>query len=153
LIKESLLQELTGLFSSTLAASNFELVDLICRVDGQRLMLMVLADKPQGGISLGECTQVCRQLKILLEEKNLIEMDYILEVASPGLDRPLKNRKDFARFLNQEAVFFLSQAVNGKCQWQGIISQAQENAVFVRAGDAVLEIPLAKINKAKLVIK
>ena len=89
MIKEAWLEELKGLFLNCLNAAGLELIDLISRPEGKRLFLTVLADKPQGGITLQECALLCRQLKNLLEEKNIIDGDYVLEVSSPGLDRLL----------------------------------------------------------------
>jgi ribosome maturation factor RimP len=166
LIGEVLIKELNVLFSSCLESKNLELVDLIYRFEGRRVVLTVLVDKPignglastgqshkpAGGITLQECVLLCRQLRNLLEEKNMIDVDYVLEVSSPGLDRPLKRRKDFLRSLNKEAVFFLNDLVNGKCQWQGTICRVDEAVVFIQTAGQTLEIPLIKINKAQLVI-
>ncbi|MFH1191518.1 MAG: ribosome maturation factor RimP [Candidatus Omnitrophota bacterium] len=171
--KEVFTQELSDLISSCLAAQGLELIELIYRPEGKRLVITVLADKPQakpclpdrqglasnsqshkplGGITLHECAFFCRQLKNILEEKNIIKGDYVLEVSSPGLDRPLKRQKDFLYALNKKAVFFLNDLVNGKCQWQGVIKKVDEVIVSIQAGD-ILEIPLTKINKAQLIIE
>jgi ribosome maturation factor RimP len=152
LTKEAVIQELTELISGCLRLSGFELIELIYRPDGKRLVLSVLADKPQGGITLQECALVCRQIKNLLEEKNAIDIDYVLEVSSPGLDRPLKRTSDFLRYLNKEAVFFLNDSVNDRLQWQGVILRADEAGVSIQADGQVVEIPLIKINKSQLVI-
>ncbi|MDP2927789.1 MAG: ribosome maturation factor RimP [Candidatus Omnitrophota bacterium] len=152
MVKEVLIKELNELFSLCSGKENIELIDLICRYEGNNLILRVLVDKPEGGITLGECALLNRQLGDLLEEKNIIEGDYVLEVSSPGLDRPLKRQKDFLRSLNKEAVFFLNDLVNGKCQWQGVISKVDQATVSIQAPGEILEIPLIKINKAQLVI-
>jgi ribosome maturation factor RimP len=151
-VKEALIQELTDLISSYLSAQGLELIELINRPQGERVILTVLVDKPKGGIALQECVSVCHQLKILLEEKNIIEGDYVLEVSSPGLDRPLKKRSDFLRVLDKEAVFFLNDLVHGKCQWQGVVCKVDETNVFIQTPGGILEVPLTKINKAKLVV-
>jgi ribosome maturation factor RimP len=166
LIKEELIQELKELFTTCSAKENIELIDLISRYEGDKLVLTILADKPQGnglasfgqshrpqgGITLGECALLNRQLSNLLEEKNIIEGDYVLEVSSPGLDRNLKAQKDFLRCLNKEVVFFLNDLVEGKCQWQGKVNKTTEDSVFIEEAGKTLEIPLVKINKARLVI-
>ena len=173
MVKEALVKELDVLISTCLESKNLELVDLIYRSTGAKIILTVLVDKPQGnaclparqglasnsqshkpqgGITLEECALLCRQLKNLLEEKNIIDGDYVLEVSSPGLDRPLKRQRDFLRSLNKEVVFFLNDLVSGKCQWQGVITKVDEATVFIQAPGVILEIPLIKINKAQLVI-
>ena len=152
MIKEAFIQELTDLILSWFTAKGLELVDLFYRSEGKRLILTVLVDKPQSGVTLQECALLCRQLKNLLEEKNTIEGDYVLEVSSPGLDRPLKRLSDFLRSLNKEVVFFIIDLVSGKCQWQGVITRVDQVSVFIQAAGKILEIPLIKINKAQLVI-
>lgn len=152
MIKEALLKELNALFSLSAGEKNIELIDLLARYEGNRLILKVMVDKPQGGITLGECALFNRQLGSLLEDKNIIADDYVLEVSSPGLDRLLKSRSDFLRSLNKKAVFFLNDLVNGKCQWQGIINKVDQNIVYLQVGEQILEIPLVKINKAQLVV-
>ena len=150
--KQSLRQELELLFEQKFATQGFELVEVICRQDGAHLFLCILADRLGGGINLDECAQLSRQISQELDEKNIIASRYILEVSSPGLDRLLKKERDFLRFLNKEAVFFLNDLVSGKCQWQGIISKVDQATVYLQVSGQVLEIPLIKINKAQLVI-
>ncbi len=166
MIKESLVVELKDLITVCFQAQNIELIDLVCRYEGNKLILAVFADKPQGnglaspgqshrpagGITLGDCALLNRQLGDLLEEKNIIDGDYILEVSSPGLDRNLRSQKDFLRCINKEVVFFLSELINGKCQWQGLVNKTSETSVFIDISGKLLEIPLNRINKAKLVI-
>jgi len=153
LVKEDLIKELEKLISVCFSVRNVELIDFTCRQDGNKLILSILADYPSGGITLGECALLNRQLGDLLEEKDIIDCKYILEVSSPGLDRCLKKQKDFLRCLNKEAVFFLNDLISGKCQWQGILNKVDETSVFIQSGGQDLEIPLSKINKAQLVIK
>lgn len=152
MINASLVKELKDLISSYFDSQAVELIDLSFRYEGRNLILQILADKTQGKITLGECALLNRKLGSLLEEKNIINSDYILEVSSPGLDRCLKTDKDFLRCLDKEAVFFLSDLVNGKCQWQGLINRVDRDKVFIHNQGQILEIPLIKINKAKLVI-
>ncbi len=152
MIKEELINELRELFSLFAGKENLELIDLISRYEGNKLVLRVLMDRPEGGITLGECALFNRQLSNLLEEKNIIEGNYVLEVSSPGLDRDLLTQKDFLRCLNKEVVFFLNDLIDGKCQWRGIVKKVSEASVTIEDAGKVLEIPLIKINKARLVI-
>ena len=70
-----------------------------------------MADRPEGGIRLGECSQLNRGIGALLDEKDFLSGRYILEVSSPGLDRPLKTKNDLSRKINCEAHFFLNEEV------------------------------------------
>ncbi|MCX5669477.1 MAG: ribosome maturation factor RimP [Candidatus Omnitrophica bacterium] len=150
--RESIKQELELLFEQKFVAQGFELVDVIYRQERAHIFLCIFADRLGGGINLDECAQLSRQISQALDEKNIIASRYILEVSSPGLDRLLKRQSDFLRSLNKEAVFFLNDLVSGKCQWQGIISKADEATVYLQVRGEILKIPLVKINKAQLVI-
>lgn len=150
-MNEVLINKLKDLISRCLNGASIELVDLTHSYIGRNLILRVLVGKPEG-VTVGECALLNRKIGALLEEENIIESDYTLEVSSPGLDRPLKTQKDFSRCLNKEAVFFLNDLIDGKCQWQGKINKVNQDRVFVQLLENILEIPLAKINKAQLVI-
>jgi len=128
------------------------LIDLILRYEGNKLVIRVLADKPEGGINLGECAVLNRALSGMLEERKLIEENYLLEVSSPGLDRSLKNSKDFLRCKNKEVVFFLNEMVDGKLEWQGKVTDANEGKVIIGVKGKIVEIAFNQINKARLVI-
>jgi ribosome maturation factor RimP len=146
-LKEEIASTAAGLF----AAQGFILVDIVVRQGAQELSLNLFADRPQGGINLEECALLNRLMRQGLDEKKILNGQYALEVSSPGLDRPLKTKADFIRCLNKQAVFFLNDLINGKLQWQGLIKNVGEAVVFIEREGEVLEIPLIKINKAKLV--
>ncbi|MDD5259619.1 MAG: ribosome maturation factor RimP [bacterium] len=66
-------------------------------------VLRVAIDKESGNISLADCEQASRALEKLFDEREMISQHYTLEVSSPGLDRPLKTREDYARFTGSKA--------------------------------------------------
>ena len=150
--KQSIKQELELLFQQKFVGQGFELVDVILRQENARLILSILTDRSGRGINLDECAQLSRQISQELDQKDIIPSRYMLEVSSPGLDRPLKRSEDFLRSLNKEAVFFLNDLVSGKCQWQGVIIKVDQAAVYLQVSGEILNIPLVKINKAQLVI-
>jgi len=140
---------LRRIISECLGSQGLELVDLIFRFEGRDLFLRILVDKPSGGISLDECAGLNRQIGQIIEQDNIIADRYILEVSSPGLDRPLKQEADFLRCMGKEAAFFLREPVNGKLEWHGLISAVGDKAVEVKVGDNTLTIALDNITKAK----
>ncbi len=149
--RENLKQEINLLVRDLVTKQGFVLVDIILRQDGSGILLSLLLDRPQGGISLKDCSLLNRLIRQALDEKNILSGQYALEVASPGADRPLKTGEDFIRCLNKQAVFFLNDLVSGKCEWKGAIIRVNQESVFIDQAGEVLEIPLIKINKAKLV--
>jgi ribosome maturation factor RimP len=91
------------------------LVDAAVKQDGAGVAFSLLADKPQGGISLKDCALLNRLLRDELDT-GILSGQYTLEVSSPGLDRPLKTKEDFMRCRDRRAVFFLNDSINGKCE-------------------------------------
>ena len=90
---------------------NFELVDVEYVKEGGNYFLRAYIDK-EGGITINDCETVSRRLSDLLDEADFIPDSYILEVSSPGLGRPLKKDKDFARSIGKKVEIRLFQAVN-----------------------------------------
>ncbi|MFH0855302.1 MAG: ribosome maturation factor RimP [Candidatus Omnitrophota bacterium] len=150
--KEALVNELRICLSDYCKSRDLDLVDVIHRYEGKDLFLRVLIDKPEGGINLGECALINRELAEALDAKDFLRQRYILEVSSPGLDRPLKTEADFKRLLNKNVKFFLNGYINSKLEWDGIINKVSEGKVYISIKGSVLEIPLEKINKAKQII-
>lgn len=93
---------------------SFELVDVEYVKEGSQYYLRVYADKP-GGITIDDCVDVSRALNPLLDEYDQEFKDpYILEVSSPGLLRPIKKDKDFARNLGKMVEIKLFRPLEGK---------------------------------------
>ena len=99
-------------------ANNLELVDLEFVKEGVNWYLRVYIDK-DGGVNIDDCEAVSRALEAKLDEKDPIEQAYILEVSSPGIDRPLKKEADFVKYQGEIIDVKLYKAVNGSKQYQG----------------------------------
>jgi ribosome maturation factor RimP len=150
--KQEIIEELRGVIGDYLKSEGLDLVDLIYRQEGAGLTLRILADKPKGGITLGECTILNKQIGFLLDEKDILQEKYILEVASPGLDRPLKTGADFLRSINKKARFFFNEQINSKFELEGLISKLENDTVYIDIQGKVIGVPLTKINQAKQII-
>ena len=150
--RQAIISEVSGVVRDYLNKEGFELVDVIYRHEGRDLFLRILADRPMGGITIEECVQLNRQISVILDEKNMLQQRYILEVSSPGLDRPLKNKADFIRCINREVKFFLNEAVEGKIEIDGLIRKVEEDTIEIEAKGAIIKIAFNKINKAKQII-
>ena len=99
-------------------ANGLELVDLEFVKEGVNWYLRVYIDK-DGGVNIDDCELVSRALEAKLDEKDPIEQAYILEVSSPGIDRPLKKEADFVKYQGEIIDVKLYKAVNGSKQYQG----------------------------------
>ena len=116
-------------------------------------LVRLLVDKKEGGITIQECARLNEKIGNLLNSCNIIDDRYVLEVSSPGLDRPLKSRDDFQRCLNSRIRILLSEAVNGKMEWDGLLKRVTEDTLEMEIGGQNIMIELAKIILAKRVIE
>jgi ribosome maturation factor RimP len=150
--RQAIIEELKVIIEDYLKSQSLDLVDFIYRYEGRDLVLRILIDKPEGGISLDECASCNQNISRILDEENILETRYILEVSSPGLDRPLKTKNDFLRCINREVKFFLNESIEGKLELDGIIQKVDGAAVYIDTKDRSLAIPILNINKAKQII-
>lgn len=145
-------EELKKIILPFLEEEGAELVELnFIRMRGKSL-LRLLVDRKCGGISLGDCSRLNQKIGQALDAADTIKESYVLEVSSPGLDRPLKTKNDFLRCLNKKVKFFLKQAMDGKIEIDARVDRAEDEAVVVDMEGKTQEIPLSNIIKAKQII-
>jgi ribosome maturation factor RimP len=127
----------------------FELVHVESVTWNRQTIIRIYADKP-GGITLGDCADISRQLGDLLDI-HLPDMGgYRLEVSSPGPNRPLKKKQDFHRFKGSRIKIETRESIQGKKRFTGILEQIQEHAVVIEVDGERVEIPDLQIDKANL---
>lgn len=114
-----------------------ELVDIRSSRSKGALLIKFLVDKScgcaqkPGGITVDECACLNRRIARLMEEKDIIQQSYVLEVSSPGLDRPLVTTRDFQRCLGTEVRLVLHTPLNGQNVLSGILDEADEGMVVI----------------------
>ena len=149
---QEFIEELKAIIGSFLKEQNIELVDFFYHYEGGGSVLKVKVDRLEGGITMDECAALNRDIGDILDQKDIMQNRYILEVSSPGLDRPLKTKADFSRCIDRNIKFFLNDFINGKLEWDGIIIRADDFSVSADINGNIVEIPLEKIAKAKQII-
>ena len=116
------------------------------------------ASDPYGKISHADCERVSQQLSVILDVENLIEgpAGYVLEVSSPGLDRPLRKAADFERFAGKLAKITTSEGIGEQKFFQGRLAGIADGKVRVELegkNARVVEVPMEMIRKANLVVE
>lgn len=137
--------DLQGLLDNTLAGLGYELVDLERSAKGA--LLRVFIDKP-GGITVEDCALVSNHLSRLFTVEN-VAYDR-LEVSSPGLDRPLRTERDFARFAGQKARLKLRVPMEGQRNFVGVLREGAAGKVGLEVDGRILSIDLGNLDKARL---
>ncbi len=130
-----------------------ELVDLEYVKEGEDYFLRLYIDNEENDIGLEECEKISRLLSEELDIADPIEKSYILEVSSPGIERPLKKIEDFDRFEGDYATLKTYAPVNGEKEFTGTILRRDDQIVRLKLkNDDVIELEYPSIAYARLAI-
>ena len=132
--RESYEAKTTELIQPVVEANGVELFDVDYVKEGSDWYLRVYIDK-EGGIAVDDCEVVSREADPILDTDDCIEESYILEVSSPGLGRPLKKDKDFARSIGEEVEVRLFRAVEGCKEYTGLLNAYDKITVTLMLED------------------
>jgi ribosome maturation factor RimP len=111
---------------------------------------------PSGGgvVTIQDCERVSRDVSAILDVEETIDHRYVLEVSSPGLDRPLRGPADYRRFAGRLAKLVVSEAVNGQTHFEGHLQGLEGDAVIVETAPGKRHlIPLRLISRARLEVE
>lgn len=114
--------------------NHFELVDVEWVKEGANWYLRVFIDK-EGGITVDDCELVSRAFEEILDREDYISENYIFEVSSPGLDRPLKKEKDFARSIGKDVEVKLYKAINKEKEFVGVLTAYDDETITLEMDD------------------
>lgn len=138
--------EIEALLAQTVAGLGYELVDW--EKPGRGGLLRLFIDKA-GGITVEDCAAVSRHLSRVLEVER-VSYDR-LEVSSPGLDRVLKNARDFARFAGATARVKLRVPLDGRRNFTGTIGPVEDGMLHLTVEGGTLGLELSNLESARLV--
>jgi ribosome maturation factor RimP len=146
-----LLERLERLARSVVEASGLELVELTLRGSSTRRVLRLDIDRAgPGGLGLEDCQLVSGQLGAVLEEDDTIQGSYVLEVSSPGIDRPIQTDDDIRRNTGRRIRVDTTEPVDGRKQFAGVLLGGETNWLELRTDDdTVLKIPRDLIHAAR----
>lgn len=140
------------LIAPLLEQKAIDLVEINYRQVGRRKILRFLVDKTPG-ITLDECTAINEEIAAIMDKEDTIATSYVLEVSSPGLDRPIISKRDFDRAIGKKMDIFLKDPLKDKFQYTGILKGVKEDSISLKIKNGLVNIPLGIINKGKLVIE
>ncbi|MDH5409397.1 MAG: ribosome maturation factor RimP [Gammaproteobacteria bacterium] len=142
---------LVALIEPVVTGLGYELVGIEYLPQGKHSLIRIYVDSEQG-IQLEDCEKVSRQISAVLDVEDPITGQYVMEVSSPGLDRPLFKPEHYLRFLGHRAKLRLRQPLNGQRKFRGELLSADETHVVLQDVDTGQEfkLTLADIEKANL---
>ncbi len=128
----------------------FELVDVEYVKEGGSWYLRAYIDK-EGGITVDDCETISRIFSDWLDREDFIEDSYVMEVSSPGLGRPLKKEKDFARSIGKEVELRLYRARDGQKEFTGFLKDYDKDTVTIETdGENTLSFERADLALIRL---
>ena len=129
---------------------DFELVDVEYLSEHGRWVLRIYIDKP-GGVTLDDCARVSADVGRLIDVRDFIEHEYVLEVSSPGLNRPLKKERDFMRVVGKKVKIRTFNTVNGRRNFTGFLREFQDGVLYLDTDESRVPLPFKNVEKANLV--
>ena len=149
--RQSLETRITELAEQVAASMGMEVVLVEIRGEGSHSIVRAFIDQP-GGISLDDCERFSRRLSVSLDVEDWIPFSYVLEVSSPGVNRPLVKDADFQRFGGKKAKVRTRLPIEGQRNFKGKIVGVTEGRLELEVAPGKnVEIALRDIEKANLI--
>ena len=128
--KTAIDRRLADIIAPVIEGLGFELVR-IRLMGGKTRTLQIMVDRPDGGIEVDECATCSTAISAVLDVEDPIEDNYILEVSSPGIDRPLTRLKDFDMWVDYEARLETTELIDGRRRFKGVLQGTEGDAVLI----------------------
>lgn len=149
--------EIAELAEPVLESLGFRIV-MVRIIGGQGPIVEIMAERPDGTMSIEDCKAVSLNLSPLLDVHDpMPESSYRLQVSSPGIDRPLVRPSDFDTWAGYEAKIEMKELISGRRRFRGVLEGFDEGEVRIEVdipgqGRQVLGLPIALVAEAKLVL-
>lgn len=155
LAKSPMDEKIAALIGPSVEGMGFRLVR-VRLMGGRRPTLQIMAERPDGTMEVDDCAEVSRMISALLDVEDPIDREYLLEVSSPGIDRPLTRLEDFERYAGFEAKLETQDLIDGRKRFRGALLGVEDQDVKIRVeadGEtAEIALPFEALLDAKLVL-
>ena len=142
--------QVTDLIEPILNEMDFELVDVDYLSEYGKWVLRIYTDRA-GGVTIDDCARISRELGDLIDIKDIVRHEYVLEVSSPGLNRPLKKEADFARVIGKKVKVKMRMPVNGRRNFSGYLKDVRDHIIYIEDEGGLIALSWPEIDKANLV--
>lgn len=146
----TLKQKLIDIVSSLLQDIDCELIGIEC-ICNRKMIIRIYIDKIIKGITVDDCADISRKISLILDREKLINVSYILEVSSPGFDRPLFSISHFVEFIGSDIKIILYHMINGRRRWRGTIKSVHDELITLSVGGKDENFIFNNIQKANLI--
>ncbi len=139
--KTAIDRRLADIVGPVIEGMGFELIRLRL-MGGKTRILQIMADRPDGGIGVDECGDISTAVSAVLDVEDPLEDNYVLEVSSPGIDRPLTRLKDFEAWKGWEARIETSELIDGRRRFKGDLAGVEGDEVLITLDEGEEEITI-----------
>ncbi len=136
-------------------AAGYAIVRLRLMGGDHQRRLQIMAERPSDGdMNVEDCARLSRAISEVMDAADPISGEYVLEVSSPGVDRPLTRLADFEAYQGYEARLELDRLAEGRKRFKGVLAGVDDGAVAIdlEGEDETALVPFAWITDAKLVL-
>lgn len=146
--------EVERLASAVAVRHGLALVGVDVLGEGRRTIVRVTVEREAtGGLTVAECAEVSEELGRALDLHDPIPHAYTLEVASPGLDRPLRTESDYRRFAGRKIEVTTREPVGGRRRWKGRLVGVEDDRIVLDVDGQAVRLGLAAIGRSHLVVE
>ena len=153
--KSAIDRRLAEIVTPVIEGMGFELVR-IRLMGGNTRTLQIMAEKPEGGIEVDDCGEISIAVSAILDVEDPIEENFVLEVSSPGIDRPLTRLKDFETWKGWEARVETTELVDGRRRFKGTLGGVEGEEVLIEieepTGPVTIGLQFEWLADAKLIL-
>lgn len=122
-------------------------------INDERNTLQILLERlDRDNIGVDDCAKASRAVSAILDVEDPISSEYVLEVSSPGIARPLTKLEHFDRFAGHEAKLETTEMMNGRKRFRGTLKGIKDNKVLINVENEEFQISIDSLLKAKLVL-
>lgn len=148
MIDSELMEKIINKTHDLIEEMQLELFECQLSRQGPMVMIRILVDKPWGGIAMDDCSRLNQRIQERLEMAAVLTLPYVLEVSSPGIDRPIKSRKDFRRVLKRFIRVQLKEPLGDRTELTGVVANVADEGVTLLIKQEPVMVPWRVINQA-----
>lgn len=144
-------RRLAEIVQPVIEGMGFELVRLRLMA-GKTRILQIMADRPDGGIEVDDCAEISTVVSAALDVEDPLADPYLLEVSSPGIDRPLTRLKDFDTWAGYEAKLETDELIDGRRRFKGLLAGVEGDEVLIEIDEGTIGLKFEWLSDAKLIL-
>ncbi len=147
-----LAEKIEEIIAPTVKDMGFDLIQ-VKMLDGRKAQtLQIMAERPDGSMTLDDCAAISRQLSAILDVEDVMPGEYRLEISSPGIDRPLVKLTDYPKYVGHTVKIETVLPINGRKRFTGAIKAVEKSDVVITVDNEEHSLPFIDIQSAKLVL-